>query len=135
VVAIKTLPRVSPEHAMRLRREARAMAAVQHRHLALIYGVETWRGTPLLVVEYLDGGTLADRLKAGPLAIDGVRELGISLCGALHSMHRSGVLHRDIKPSNIGFTREGVPKQLDFGLAMLANQTAWLDAVTTHVAG
>jgi hypothetical protein len=67
VVAIKTLPSLTHEAASRLRREARVMASVLHPHLALIYGFDTWRGTPVLIVEHLDGGTLADRLRVGPL--------------------------------------------------------------------
>ena len=116
-VAIKTLPRVSPEHAERLRREARAMAAVLHHHLAFIYGLESWRGTPLLVVEYLAQGTLADRLRGGPLPPSEVVVLGAALASALEALHAVGFLHRDIKPSNIGFAGDGTPKLLDFGLA------------------
>jgi hypothetical protein len=116
-VAVKTLPRVSPEHSMRLRREARAMAAVVHPNLALIYGAETWRGTPMLIVEYLDGGTLADRLKYAPLSPRGALQLGIIVADVLERTHAERILHRDIKPSNIGYTRAEVPKLLDFGLA------------------
>jgi serine/threonine-protein kinase len=121
-VAIKTLPRVSPERAVRLRREARAMAAITHPHLALIFGAESWRGTPMLVFELLDGGTLADRLHGGPLPATEVLALGIAMAGVLEKLHAAGVLHRDIKPSNIGFTADGIPKLLDFGLARLLNQ-------------
>jgi hypothetical protein len=116
-VAIKTLPRITPEAAARLRREAKVMAAVVHPHLALIYGVETWRATPLLIVEYFEGGTLAARLAHGPLEPYDMVELGVALSDALDLMHRSAILHRDIKPTNIGFAREGVPKLLDLGLA------------------
>jgi hypothetical protein len=121
-VALKTLPRVSPERAVRLRREARAMAAVVHPHLALVYGLETCRGTPLLICEYLAGGTLAERLARGPLPPREAVELGIVLAGVLERVHGAGILHRDVKPSNIGFSREGTPKLMDFGLArMLAD--------------
>lgn len=118
-VALKTLPRVSLEESMWLRREARTMAAVTHPNLALIYGAESWRGMPILIVEFLEQGSLADRLKSGPLAIDEVIDLGIALCGALDCIHAHGILHRDIKPSNLGFTHQSVPKLLDFGLAKL----------------
>ncbi len=118
-VAIKVLPRVSPEHTWRLRREARAMALVTHPNLALIYGAESWLGRPALVVEYLSGGTLTRRLKGGPMPVDEVLALGTTLADVLQTLHGAGLLHRDIKPSNIGFTVAGTPKLLDFGLARL----------------
>ena len=118
-VAVKTLPRVSPERSFRLRREARAVAAVQHANLATIYGLETWRGTPMLVLEFVDGETLSARLKREPLdGRDGV-QMGLTLSRVLERIHAAGVLHRDIKPSNIGFTRDGTLKLLDFGLARI----------------
>lgn len=122
-VALKTLPRVAPEFTLRLRREARAMAAVFHPNLAVIFGSESWRGMPILVVEYLAGGTLAQRLKR-PMPPHEVLRLGAMLADALAHLHRAGLLHRDIKPSNIAFSREGAPKLLDFGLARLVG-TAW----------
>jgi hypothetical protein len=116
-VAIKTLRRVSPEDAMRLRREARTAAAVSHPHLASIYGIETWQGTPMLILELLEGGTLAQRIERERLSQIAAIELGIAMAEALGQLHAVDILHRDIKPSNIGFTREGVPKLMDFGIA------------------
>jgi hypothetical protein len=116
-VAVKTLRRVSPEDAMRLRREARTAAAVSHRHLAPVYGLETWQGTPMLVLELLEGGTLAQRIESGPLAPLETVEIGIAVADALAQLHTVDILHRDIKPSNIGFTRDGIPKLMDFGIA------------------
>src|SRR6185295_14275398 len=116
-VAIKALRRVSPEDAMRLRREARTAAAVSHPHLASIYGMETWRGTPMLVLELLEGGTLAHRLSEGKLEPTETVELGIAMADALAQLHSADILHRDLKPSNIGYTRDGVPKLMDFGIA------------------
>ena len=101
------------------------MAAVQHANLALIYGAETWRATPLLVVEFLEGGTLADRLRAEPLEADAAVELGLVLCDVLDRIHSAGILHRDVKPSNIGYTREGVAKLLDFGLAQMVQDSLY----------
>jgi hypothetical protein len=121
-VALKSLPSVSPQEAGRLRREARSMASLQQENLAIIHGLEVWRGVPVLVLEYLAGGTLADRLRARALEPAEVVDLGLAMAGALHHLHRSGLLHRDIKPSNIGFTSDDVPKLLDFGLALLADQ-------------
>ena len=122
-VAVKTLPRVSPESAMRLRREARATAAVVHPNLALIFGIETWHGTPMLVFEFLEGGTLAHYLETQRFLAQEAVELGIILAGALDRLHSAGILHRDIKPSNIGYTAERVPKLLDFGLARMVSDS------------
>jgi hypothetical protein len=122
-VAIKTLPATTPEEAALLRREARAMAAVLHPNLALIYAVESWMGTPLLVTEFFEGGTLADRLASAGKAVD-VEELGARIADALGCLHDAGVLHRDVKPSNIGLTAAGVPKLLDFGLARVQGEAS-----------
>jgi hypothetical protein len=116
-VAVKTLRRVSPEDAMRLRREARTAAAVSHPHLAPVYGMETWQGTPMLVMELLEGGTLTQRIEKGRLEAEETVELGIAMAEALEHLHASDILHRDIKPSNIGYARDGTPKLMDFGIA------------------
>ena len=119
-VAVKTLRRVSPEDAMRLRREARTAASVSHTHLAPVYGMETWQGTPILVMELLEGGTLAHRLlDRGRLSAVETVELGLRMTDALGHLHSADILHRDIKPSNIGYTRNGTPKLMDFGIARL----------------
>lgn len=119
LVAVKTLPALLPDDAVRLRREARTMAAVTHPNLALLFGAETWQGRPMLVVEYLAGGTLAARLSRRPLAADAAVALGLALAAGLDAVHTAGVLHGDVKPSNIGFAADGTPKLLDFGLARL----------------
>jgi hypothetical protein len=117
-VAVKTLRRVSPEDAMRLRREARTAAAVTHTHLASVYGMETWQGTPILILELLEGGTLGQRIEAqGRLSPLETVELGIAMAAALAHLHASDILHRDVKPSNIGYARDGIPKLMDFGIA------------------
>ncbi|HSF41441.1 MAG TPA: serine/threonine-protein kinase [Thermoanaerobaculia bacterium] len=116
-VAVKTLRRVSPEDAMRLRREARTAAAVSHPHLAPVYGMETWQGTPMLVMELLEGGTLSQKIEKGRLDPMETVELGLAMAEALAQLHAADILHRDIKPSNIGYTRGGVPKLMDFGIA------------------
>ncbi len=121
-VALKTLPRLGPEALVRLRREARSMAGFLHPNLALIFGAETWRGVPVLVVEYLARGTLAARLGA-PLPPREVARLAADLAAGLEAVHGKGMLHRDVKPSNIGFTEEEVPKLLDFGLARICAET------------
>ncbi len=116
-IAAKTLRRVSPEDAVRLRREARTAARFSHSHLAGVYGIETWLGTPIMIFEYLAGGTLADRLVVGPRPPQETLDLGIAMAGALECLHEADILHRDVKPSNIGYSAEGVPKLMDFGIA------------------
>ena len=119
-VAVKTLPFTSPDHVIRMRREARAMALVSHPHLAQIYGAESWHGRPMLVVELFPAGTLADRLARGPLVGAELHALALALASALDAVHRAGILHRDVKPTNIAISEDGVYKLLDFGLARLA---------------
>jgi hypothetical protein len=122
-VAVKTLPRVSAKNSVWMRREARAMAAVTHPNLALIYGAETWRGTPILVVELMTDGTLAERLGRGPLEPQEAVALAAVVAEVLERLHAVHILHRDVKPSNIGFLH-GVPKLMDFGLAQLMHEDA-----------
>lgn len=117
-VALKTLPVLQDGAMAALRAEARAMAALNHAALATIYGLECWRRTPVLVMEYFAGGTLADRLRLGVLSPEEVITLGISLADGLAYMHARGALHRDVKPSNIGYTADGVAKLFDFGLVV-----------------
>jgi hypothetical protein len=136
-VAIKVLPRVSHQAVRRLRREARAAARLIHPNLGLIFTAETWRGTPMLVLEFLDGGTLEDRIAYGPVSASDVVDWGIRLAEALEAAHAQGILHRDIKPSNIGFTTGGTPKLLDFGLVRLLDDpaSAAADEVPSALAG
>ena len=123
VVAIKMLPGSSPEQTDRLRAEARAMAALSHRHLAVVFAAESWHGKPLLVCEYMPRGTLADRLIAGRLDVKEVVRLGVVLADVVHIIHKARFLHRDLKPSNIGFDAEGAPKILDFGLVHILSES------------
>jgi len=122
--AIKTLRQVSQEDILRLRREARTAAAVSHPHLAPVFGMENWQGMPLLIMELLEGGTLAQRIMRERLAPREIVDLGIAMAGALAQLHAAGILHRDVKPSNIGYTRDGVPKLMDFGIARVRLELA-----------
>jgi non-specific serine/threonine protein kinase/serine/threonine-protein kinase len=96
------------------------MAALQHSNIATVFAVEAFRRMPVLVVEYLAGGTLQDRIRARAMPAAEVRDLGITLADALVYLHGSGVLHRDLKPSNVGFTAAGTPKLFDLGVAARA---------------
>jgi hypothetical protein len=133
-VAIKVLPRVGSQATARLRREARTMATMQHQHLAVIHAMESWRGAPVLVLEYLAGGTVADRIRGGSLPVADVVALGVVIADVLHHIHRAGYLHRDVKPSNIGYTGEGVAKLLDFGLVRLVTRLSDLSATSRTTA-
>ena len=133
-VAIKTLPRLGPDQAERLRKEARAMAAVTHPNLAVVHGIESWQGIPFLVEEYLGGGTLAHLISDSPPSLEEAIRLGVVLAGVLEQLHIAGIMHCDVKPGNIGFTQGGVVKLLDFGLArLLRDARAPADMPTTSV--
>lgn len=93
------------------------MASLSYEDVAVVYGVEQWRGTPLLVMEYLPGGTLSHRLRRGRLDHGEAATLVRQLARSLARVHGRGLYHGDIKPSNIGFAPGGAPKLLDFGLA------------------
>jgi len=124
-VALKTLPRASSSAIDAMLAEARAMARVEHPHLALIYDVHMWRGAPVLVVEYLANGTLHDRLaRDGKLSADAALTVGAALAGALDALHARGITHRDVKPGNVGFSSADTPKLLDFGVAVLREHAA-----------
>ena len=118
-VAIKTLP-VAYRHneALRLRfdREARTIAALNHPHICVLHDIGEQDGIAYLVMEYLEGETLASRLSRGPLPMEEVFGYAIQMADALDRAHRHGVIHRDLKPANVMLTRSGA-KLLDFGLA------------------
>lgn len=120
-VAVKTLPSATLRGLVRLRQEGRAMAAMAHPAVAQIHGVETWCGRPLLVVEYLAGGTLAARLDRGPVAGGQAIGVAITVAEALAALHEADYVHGDVKPSNVGFASDGAVKLLDFGLTRLAD--------------
>ena len=118
-VAIKVLSRdhsLSGERQQRFEREAKTISSLQHPHICVLYDIGHENGVDYLVMEYLDGQSLADRLRRGPLPSEEVLKLGIEIAGALERAHRQGVVHRDLKPGNIMLTKSGA-KLLDFGLA------------------
>ena|SRR5437667_6698999 len=119
VVAIKVLPEhrsSSPQVRERFEREARAISSLSHPHICALYDIGQQDGIDYLVMEFLEGETLAHRLKKGPLAPDQVLQLAIQISGALDTAHKHALIHRDLKPGNIMLTKSGA-KLLDFGLA------------------
>jgi serine/threonine-protein kinase len=121
-VAIKVLPQHladTPEARQRFEREARAVSALNHPHICTLHDVGSQDGTEYLVMEYLEGETLAARLEKGPLPLEQVLKLGVEISDALDKAHRQGIIHRDLKPGNIMLTPTGA-KLLDFGLAKAA---------------
>lgn len=100
----------------RLEREAKTISRLSHPHICTLYDVGQVDGSQYLVMEYLEGETLAERLRKGPLPLDQVLRFGTEIADALHAAHRQGVVHRDLKPGNVMLTRTGT-KLLDFGLA------------------
>ena len=118
-VAIKVLPShlsSDPELKQRMEREARAISALQHANICTLHDIGTQDGTDFLVMEYLEGQTLADRLAKGALRLDQVLKIGTEVAQALEKAHQNGIIHRDLKPANIMLTKAGA-KLMDFGLA------------------
>jgi serine/threonine-protein kinase len=125
-VAIKVLPEVfasDVERVARFQREAEVLATLNHPNIAAIYGLERSDGTTALVMELVEGLTLADRIAQGPVAIDEVLSIGRQLAEALEAAHEHGIVHRDLKPSNIKLRPDGTVKVLDFGLAKVLDPT------------
>jgi len=118
-VAIKILPAhlsSNPEAKERFEREAKSISALQHGNICTLYDVGSQNGVSFLVMEYLEGETLADRLRKGPLPLEQVFRQGGEICDGLERAHKGGQVHRDLKPGNIMLTKAGA-KLMDFGLA------------------
>jgi serine/threonine protein kinase len=119
-VAIKLLPPglSTPTRSQRFAREARAVSKVNHPHICTLYDIGEQDGMPFIVMEHLEGETLAQRIRRGALPLDQVLRVAIEIADALAHAHRQGVVHRDLKPANIMLTPAGA-KLLDFGIAAL----------------
>ena len=119
-VAIKILPPLfttDSDRLARFEREAKILAALNHPHIGAIYGLERVNGVPALVLELVEGPTLAERLSQGALTIKDALGIATQIVDALEAAHRQGIIHRDLKPANIKMTDSGLVKLLDFGLA------------------
>jgi eukaryotic-like serine/threonine-protein kinase len=119
-VALKVIKRDfigNSSHRARFEREARALASLNHPNIATIHGIEETGGLPAIVMELVEGPTLADRILKGPLALHDTLAIARSMADALDAAHEKGIIHRDLKPSNVKLTSRGAPKVLDFGLA------------------
>jgi len=134
-VAIKVLPSdlaANPESRQRLEREARSISKLSHPHICALYDVGHQDETDFLVMEYVEGETLEQRLSRGPLSIEQVLKVAIEICDALDGAHQQGVIHRDLKPGNIMLTRSGA-KLLDFGLAKLMYLQTEVEVALTEI--
>lgn len=130
-VAVKVLAShlsSSPELKQRMEREARAISSLNHPHICHLYDIGSQDGTDYLVMEFLEGETLAERLRKGALPLSEILKIGIAVAEALAVAHRQGIVHRDLKPGNIMLTKGGA-KLMDFGLAKSA--TAGLGSVAS----
>jgi serine/threonine protein kinase len=119
-VAIKTLPEEfaqDEERLARFEREAKLLASLNHPNIATIHGLEEDKGIRFLVLELVEGDTLADEVKRGAIAVERSLKLALQIAEALEAAHEKGVIHRDLKPLNIKVTPDGKVKVLDFGLA------------------
>ena len=119
-VALKVLPEAftsDPDRLARFEREAKVLASLNHPNIGSIYGLEEAEGVRALVLELVEGPTLVDRIKQGPIPIDEALPIAKQIAEALEAAHERGVIHRDLKPANIKVRDDGTVKVLDFGLA------------------
>src|SRR5436189_4828347 len=128
-VALKILPEavaIDSERIARFRREAQVLASLNHPHIAAIYGFEDSGSIHALVLELVEGPTLADRIAQGPLPLAEALPIAKQIADALEAAHEQGVIHRDLKPANIKVRPDGTVKVLDFGLAKAMDGTPGL---------
>ena len=126
-VALKLLPArlaADLDRLARFRREAQLLASLNHPHIAAIYGFEETSATQALVLELVEGPTLAERIAEGPMPLDEASEIARQIADALEAAHEQGIVHRDLKPANVKLTKGGAVKVLDFGLAKLIDAGA-----------
>jgi serine/threonine protein kinase len=119
-VALKVLPESvvrDPDRLARFEREAHLLASLNHPHIAHIHGFDDSTGEPALVMELVEGDTLADRIGRGPMPLDEALPVARQIADALEAAHEHGIIHRDLKPANVKVRDDGTVKVLDFGLA------------------
>ena len=132
-VALKILPdafAADPDRLARFTREAQILASLNHPNIAAIYGIEESEGTRALVLELVEGPTLADRIRQGPIPLDEALPIAKQIAEALEAAHEAGVIHRDLKPANIKVREDGTVKVLDFGLAKAFQPEAGSDGAS-----
>jgi len=132
-VAVKVLPThlsSSPEVRQRFEREAKTISQLSHPHICSLHDVGSQDGVEYLVMEYLEGETLSDRLARGPLPLEQTLRFGVEIADALDKAHRQGIVHRDLKPGNVMLTKSGV-KLLDFGLAKVLQPETPIESLTS----
>jgi eukaryotic-like serine/threonine-protein kinase len=130
-VAVKVLPDLfaaDPDRLARFEREAHVLASLNDAHIAGIYGVEDVDGVPALILELVEGETLAERIARGPIPREEALPIALQIVSALEAAHEHRIIHRDLKPANITVTPEGVVKVLDFGLAKLVEVVSGFQA-------
>src|SRR5437868_8008864 len=133
-VAIKVLPdtfATDPDRLARFEREAKTLAALNHPHIAQIYGLEKSSGVQALIMELVEGEDLSQRLARGAIPLDEALSIAKQIAEALEAAHEQGIIHRDLKPANIKVTPDGTVKVLDFGLARTIEPTARAIDVTS----
>ena len=124
-VAIKVLPAAfanDRDRMMRFEREAQVLASLNHPNIAAIYGLEEWNGLRALVMELVEGPTLAERIAGNAMPLEQALPIAKQIAEALEAAHERGIVHRDLKPANIKLTTDGKVKVLDFGLAKDRNR-------------
>src|SRR5262245_54842384 len=124
-VALKILPELfasDPDRLARFQREAQLLATLNHPHIATIHGFEETASVKALVLELVEGPTLADRIAQAPVPLDEALAIAAQIVSALEAAHDRGVVHRDLKPANIKLTPDGTVKVLDFGLAKMLDE-------------
>src|SRR5436309_4725611 len=125
-VAIKILPEEfsrDAERVSRFQREAEVLASLNHPNIAAIYDLEEVNDTRFLVLELVEGATLAERIQRGPIPVEEALDIAKHICDALEAAHEKGIVHRDLKPANVKITGDGKVKVLDFGLAKAIENT------------
>jgi serine/threonine protein kinase/TolB-like protein len=124
-VALKILPGLvagDPDRMRRFEQEARAASGLNHPNIITIYEIDRSGSTSFIAMEFIDGSTLRERLRAGPMPLEETLNVAVQIAGALAAAHASGIVHRDIKPENVILRGDGIAKVLDFGLAKLSGE-------------